>query len=225
MSKKGDDGPPRLSGVNYGMVMDRQVGDKRFEREKQHSNVEAKPKSSTFDAFQRLAAGLDSRTIADKIADPNRITWEQYKQENEDKLDIAGNDVRRLIEYRVQLDKERDKLLRKAGGKHKGPADSDDESENDPEKVSKSKKSSKKRAKSELDSNESETNQLQDNSSTDEDRHKSKKHRKEKKSQKKSKKEKKQKKHSKHKNKKKKEKESSSVSSSASSSSSESEEK
>ena len=53
--------------------------------------------SSTFDAFQRMAAGLDSRTLADKMNDPNRPTWEQYKKDNEDKLDMAGTWTIRFI--------------------------------------------------------------------------------------------------------------------------------
>eukprot|EP01040_Poterioochromonas_malhamensis_P021400 gene21400-25813_t len=52
-----DDGPPRLTGIDYTKVMDRQVGDRRFERERQGAAaVTSKPVSSTFDAFQRLAA-------------------------------------------------------------------------------------------------------------------------------------------------------------------------
>ena len=65
--------------MNYDAIVDRQVGDKRFERERSHklNNQEkgvaalkdAQPAmSSTFDAFQRMAAGLEGRTIADKIA-------------------------------------------------------------------------------------------------------------------------------------------------------------
>lgn len=65
-----------------------------------------------------MAAGLESRTIADKLADPNRPTWEQYKKENEDKLDLVGVEVRNMVEYRAQLDKEREKRLKN------GPKDS-----------------------------------------------------------------------------------------------------
>lgn len=127
-----DDGPPRLTGIDYTKVMDRQVGDRRFERERQGAAaVTSKPVSSTFDAFQRLAAGLDGRKIADKIADPNRPTWEQYKKENEEKLDLVGDDVRKMVEYREQLDREREKRLRDAGGRHRGPADSDKDSSGD----------------------------------------------------------------------------------------------
>jgi len=98
------------------------IGDKRFERERayQLSTLEKgiqEPQSavsSTFDAFQRMAAGLDARKMADKIADPNRPTWEQYKKENEDKLDLVGVEVRNMVEYRAQLDEERNKRLSRA---------------------------------------------------------------------------------------------------------------
>jgi len=36
-----------------------------------------------------MEAGVDGRTIADKIANPNRPTWESYKKENEDKVCIT----------------------------------------------------------------------------------------------------------------------------------------
>lgn len=65
----------KTSCVNYDAIVDRQVGDKRFERERRHKlsihDNETQPAaamSSTFDAFQRMAAGLEGRTIADKIA-------------------------------------------------------------------------------------------------------------------------------------------------------------
>lgn len=65
----------KTSCVNYDAIVDRQVGDKRFERERRHKlsvhDNEAQPAaamSSTFDAFQRMAAGLEGRTLADKIA-------------------------------------------------------------------------------------------------------------------------------------------------------------
>ena len=74
-----DDGLKKGSGVNYAALSDRRVDDIRHEREKelkmklQQRGVSAlKEKepavSSTFDAFQRMAAGKDSRTLADKIA-------------------------------------------------------------------------------------------------------------------------------------------------------------
>ncbi len=102
-----------LAGVDYNAVSDKPFEDKRFQREKQ--TVVAAPTgtmSSTFDAFQRMAAGLEGRKIADKISDPNRPTWEQYKKENEDKLDMVGSDVRKMVEYRAELDRERERKLK-----------------------------------------------------------------------------------------------------------------
>lgn len=83
--KEADAAFPKLGGigVDYSAVADRQIEDKRFEREKSvrpagqpvNSSSSTSAVSSTFDAFQRLAAGLEGRKIADKIADPNRPTW------------------------------------------------------------------------------------------------------------------------------------------------------
>ncbi|RYH29414.1 hypothetical protein EON65_08575 [archaeon] len=154
MSKKSDDITfPRLTGVNYEQVLDRQVGDKRFEREKtvRESSGAAAVKpvmSSTFDAFQRMAAGLEGRTISDKINDPTRPTWEQYKKENEDKLDIVGSEVRKMVEYRAQLDKERDDRL-KSRKRELFVEDSDEKSDSSGsrKKSKKSKKSKKKHKK------------------------------------------------------------------------------
>lgn len=119
--------------VDYSAISDRQVGDRRFERERAFKAGDVKPAavSSTFDAFQRMAAGLEGRSIADKIADPNRPTWEQYKKENEEKLDMVGSDVRKMVEYRAQLDKEREERLQRGtnhGKKSKAISDSDDSS-------------------------------------------------------------------------------------------------
>lgn len=145
--RKDEDFTPRL-GVDYSKVVDRQVGDRRFEREKVGAPViTQKPASSTFDAFQRMAAGLDGRTLADKIADPNRPTWEQYKKENEDKLDMVSEDVRKMVQYREQLDQERERRLKQLGGSNRGPKDSDDESDSDDSDRHKSKKHRKESSK------------------------------------------------------------------------------
>lgn len=145
MSKsKSEEGVKRSGGVNYDAISDRQIGDKRFERERAYklndqeqgiAGLKTGPTiSSTFDAFQRMAAGLEGRTIQDKISDPNRPTWEQYKKVNEEKLDLVGNDVRKMVEYRAQLDKERDERLQRGtnhGKKSKAISDSDDDSSSD----------------------------------------------------------------------------------------------
>lgn len=144
---------PKFSTVNYEAVADKLILDKRFERE-QASNDVSQPtaRSSTFDAFQRMAAGLDSRTIADKLSDPNRPTWEQYKKENEDKLDLVGTDIRKMAEYRAQLDREREKLLKQKRSAsvpiHSDNEDSGDSSSDDSSKRKKKHKKHKKEKKS-----------------------------------------------------------------------------
>lgn len=62
----------------------------------------------------RMVTGKDERTIADRISDPNRPTWEQYKKENADKLDLNGNEEKAMREYRKKLDASREKV-REAG--------------------------------------------------------------------------------------------------------------
>ena len=52
------------------------------------------------DAVMRLMTGQEKRTIADKISDANRPTWDQYKKDNEDKLNITGLDQKKMEEYR-----------------------------------------------------------------------------------------------------------------------------
>lgn len=153
MNKDKDTAFPKLSSVNYDAIMDRQVGDKRFEREKAHKDnnlatSSSSTVSSTFDAFQRMAAGLDGRTLADKMSDPNRPTWEQYKKENESKLDLVGNEVRKMVEYRAELDRERDNRL-KGRKRDMFVEDSDEESErrSKKQKKEKDKKKHKKHKK------------------------------------------------------------------------------
>jgi hypothetical protein len=157
-----DDGSKRLGGVDFSALSDRQVGDKRYERDRaqkletQERGVaclnEAPPASSaTFDAFKRMAAGLEGRSIADKINDSNRPTWEQYKKDNEDKLNLAGNEVKKMAQYRIELDKERDRKLKMGSNNGKKSSAIDSESEEDSsdhdEKKSKKKKDKKKHSK------------------------------------------------------------------------------
>jgi len=148
-----DDGFKKTSTVNYNAISDRQVGDKRFERERASAGsaaTNAPAVSSTFDAFQRMAAGLDRRSIQDNISDPNRPTWEQYKKDNEEKLDLVNNDVRKMVEYRAQLDKERDERLQRGtnhGKKSKAISDSDDDSSSDSDSDSDDSKHRKKHKK------------------------------------------------------------------------------
>ena len=62
------------------------------------------------DAFMRMVTGKEERTIADRISDPNRPTWEQYKKENADKLDLNDNGEKEMKEYRKKLDATREKV-------------------------------------------------------------------------------------------------------------------
>lgn len=70
----------------------RHMDDKRFERELKHKEVLQKQAdqgaskeseqapSATYDAFMRMQTGQETRTIADKINDPNRVSWEQFRK-------------------------------------------------------------------------------------------------------------------------------------------------
>jgi len=68
--------------------------------------------SATMDSVMRLMTGQQERGIRDKLNDSNRPTWEQYKKDNADKLDLTGKDEREMEEYRRQLDREREERLR-----------------------------------------------------------------------------------------------------------------
>ena len=133
------DAPRSSSGVNYNLVSDRVIEPSRFEREKEYKQKEksksmtgTKPVvSSAFDAFRRLATGMDGRSIADKISDSSRPTWEQYKKDNEDKLDITGTEQKRMQQYRKELDENRERLLHKSTSGSRTAAISDSEDESD----------------------------------------------------------------------------------------------
>lgn len=90
--------------------------------------------SAQMEAVMRVLTGQDERTLAQKLADPNRPTWEQYKKDNGDKLNLEGADAKKMEEYRQQLDAERDHILAR-GTNHK------------PNKSSKDKKHKKKKRK------------------------------------------------------------------------------
>ncbi|KAL3942784.1 MAG: hypothetical protein SGBAC_003096 [Bacillariaceae sp.] len=67
--------------------------------------------SSQMQAVVRLLAGQEERTLAQKLADSNRPTWEQYKKDNHEHLNLDGLDQKKMEDYRQQLDSERDKKL------------------------------------------------------------------------------------------------------------------
>lgn len=78
-------------------------------RKEAPSAAVAAPQSATMDAFMRMLTGKEERTIADRISDPNRPTWEQYKKDNADKLDLNDKGEKEMREYRRKLDAEREK--------------------------------------------------------------------------------------------------------------------
>ncbi|KAG1686871.1 hypothetical protein DVH05_005869 [Phytophthora capsici] len=177
----------RSSGVDYSQVSDRQIDDHRFERQRairaasaappteQPKNAAVKaagPQSATMDAFMRMVTGKEERTIADRITDPNRPTWEQYKKENADKLDLNGNGEKEMKEYRKKLDAAREKKLagtssskrsKKKRKKRSSSSSSDGSSSEDERRRSrhksrkKKKKSKRRRRSSDSDDNDSDS--------------------------------------------------------------------
>jgi hypothetical protein len=71
----------------------------------------APPVSAQMDAVLRIMTGREERTIAEKLADSNRPTWEQYKKDNQDKLNLDNLDQKQMDEYRQTLDAERDRRM------------------------------------------------------------------------------------------------------------------
>jgi superfamily II DNA/RNA helicase len=132
----GGTGASRPGGVNFGVLADRQVGDHRHEREKSLAGAPSSENAATsaaFAAFTRMAAGVEGRRLEDKMSDPNRPTWEQYKKENEDKLLMVGGDMKKMAEYRAQLDRERERKMNQGSlmMKKSNHAISDDEDEDE----------------------------------------------------------------------------------------------
>ncbi|KAG7392686.1 hypothetical protein PHYPSEUDO_015075 [Phytophthora pseudosyringae] len=137
----------------------------------------AAPQSATMDAFMRMVTGKEERTIADRISDPNRPTWEQYKKENADRLDLSGNGEKEMKQYRKKLDAAREKRLagvsgskkRKKKHKKRSRSSSSDDSSSDDERrrsrhKSRKKKKSHKRRRKASDSDDSDADSGDDRS-------------------------------------------------------------
>ncbi len=71
------------------------------------------------DAFMRIMTGKEERSISDRINDPNRPTWDEYKKDNEDKLRVESTGERERDAYRKELDAERKKRLKRISKKKK----------------------------------------------------------------------------------------------------------
>lgn len=125
--------------------------------------------SAQMDAVMRLMTGREERTIAEKLADSNRPTWEQYKKDNHDKLNLDTLDQKQMDEYRKQLDDERDRRMAGLPVHDKN------------EKHAKKKKHQKKKRRRTHSSDDSKEESSESESSEDDDsrrRRKHKKHRK-----------------------------------------------
>jgi hypothetical protein len=97
-----------------------------------------------------VAAGLGARSIADKLNDPNRPTWDQYKKNNADALEMGTKDIKDMIKYRQELDAVRQDALAKGVNKKKATQaieDSDEEAEAGEGGEKKDKKDKKKKDK------------------------------------------------------------------------------
>lgn len=180
-----DDKVVRGSGVDYSKVADRHVDDARFEKHRQAASSTnqststaaatsttspaatatqpAGKLSSQMTAVMRVMAGMEERTIKEKLADSNRPTWEQYKKDNEDKLNIEGLDQKKMDAYRKELDEQREKLLTR-GTNHRDGKDDNKKSSK------KSKKKKKSRKSSRYSSGSSEDSYSSDEYSSDDDR-------------------------------------------------------
>lgn len=92
-------------------------------------------------ALLQLLAGKEERTIADKIADSDRPTWEEFKKENKDVLEAS--DGKEMEAYRRELDADRERRM--GGGREKKS------------KKKRKKRSKKKRKRASLSSSDSDS--------------------------------------------------------------------
>lgn len=101
----------------------------------------------------RVLSGREERTIAEKLADSNRPTWEEYKEEHHDKLNMDAMDESKMAAYRSQLDADRERRMNKSSGKkrkkkrRKRDDDSADDSSSDSSDSSRRKRKKKKKSK------------------------------------------------------------------------------
>lgn len=135
--------------------------------QQQQQQQQAPVVSAQMDAVMRLMTGREERTIAEKLADSNRPTWEQYKKDNSDKLNLDGLDQKQMEEYRQQLDAERDRRMAGLTADKK------------PKKKRKSKKKKHKRRRRDDDSgSSSDSDESSTESESSEERRRRRKHKK-----------------------------------------------
>ena len=100
--------------------------------------------------FYGCSSGQDCRTINDKINDSNRPTWDQYKKDNEDRLNLTGADQKKMMAYRAELDAERARKLARASKTHaslRDGSDDDDASADSDDRKKRKRKREKKKLK------------------------------------------------------------------------------
>lgn len=165
----------RLSGVNYNVVSDRRIEDKRFERERVAKLNQPNTNNNTIDVLVRLATGGESKKIADKIADPNRPSWEQYKKEKEIQLGLCDVEEQEMAAYRAELDREREKRLQNGINRTKRPASSDSSDSSDSDSQDKKHKKDKKKSKKSKHKKDKKDKKRSSREEDDSDRHSSKK--------------------------------------------------
>jgi hypothetical protein len=121
--------------------------------------------TANMQAVVRLMTGVgQERTIAEKFCDSNRPSWEQYKRDNADKLNLDGVDQREMEKYRQELDAQRDGILARNKQHHKKRREDDDSDHSDDsgsddrnarKRRKKKKRSSKHKKKTEMNSDDS----------------------------------------------------------------------
>jgi hypothetical protein len=136
----------------------------------QPSAAAAPAMSSNMQAVMRLMTGQDERTVRDKIDDPNRPTWDQYKSQNSDKLNLEGVDQKKMEEYRQQLDAQRDEMLRR-GRNHRSDDKSSNSRKQHKDKKSKSKNHRRRRIEK-VDASDDDSKSEESSSGSDRRRHK-----------------------------------------------------
>jgi hypothetical protein len=150
----------------------------------------AEKMSSQMQAVVRLMTGQAERTIQEKLADSNRPTWEQYKKDNHDKLNLEGVDQKEMEEYRKSLDTEREGRLAR-GTNHKdkkkkkkrrqddsSSGDSDDDDSDDSRRRRRKHKKHKKEKKHKRSKKESRREKDDDSANESEDDSRRKRHKK-----------------------------------------------
>lgn len=152
---------------------------------KSHTAPEAR-ESALLEALT-VARKKEERTIADKIADSDRPSWEQFKKENKNMLDPLAVDGKEMEKYRRELDADRERRMGSSGGggrRHRDRTTTKQSKKKKHNKKKKRKRPSSSESSSESSNAAEEQDEDEDTTSSDERRrqkHKKRKHKKHKK--------------------------------------------